>query len=183
MALLSVSEIREHVETPLDDDSVQRLLDALEAEIIRYAGEIGSHTDYLTGRGAYLMLPRPVASITSITERTATGQTANDYLLAADDYVIVGGAMQLLRLYSGTRPRREWLERVTVVSVSQDDTAIRIGVLIDLFKLAEGYAPGLNSETVGSWTTQITNSSTWNASTERDAILSRLIEHGRIAVV
>jgi hypothetical protein len=45
------------------------------------------------------------------------------------------------------------------------------------------YQPGAASETVGSWTTQLASNAQWNNDAEREAILSRLVVHGRMSVV
>jgi hypothetical protein len=61
MTLLTVDQFREHVETSLVDDAIQRLLDDAEAEIIRYAGDLGSITELIDGGSSRLVLSRRAA--------------------------------------------------------------------------------------------------------------------------
>src|SRR4051812_3591782 len=100
MTLLTVDQFREHVETSLVDDAIQRLLDDAEAEIIRYAGALGSRTELVDGGSGRLVLTRPVGSITSVTETFGT----TDTILAADDYR-QRNVYVLERLYTGTNGR------------------------------------------------------------------------------
>jgi len=43
-SLLTVAELREHVQTALDDEAVWRLLDAAEEAIVEYAGSVETQT-------------------------------------------------------------------------------------------------------------------------------------------
>ena len=169
MAILDPGEFREHVTTALEDDALQRLLDAAEAEIVRFAGEPGAATDIRDGRGRFVTLSRPAASITSITETPwSTGTT-----LAADDYLLYPSGLVIERLPGGTHSRSHWHGRVTVVYTPVDDEAIRVGVQLDLVNLALNYSPGAGMEVIGSWTEQFNQAVGANRG-EADAILSRL---------
>ena len=82
-SLLTVAELREHVQTALDDEAVWRLLDAAEAEIIEYAGSVETQTEFVRGGGGTITTRRPIDTITSIVERTDSYVPVT---LAADDY-------------------------------------------------------------------------------------------------
>lgn len=170
MAILTVDEFREHVTTALEDDAVQRLLDAAEAEIVRAAGAPGSTTDIVPGGSRLIALSRPASSITSVTETRYSTST----VLAANDYLLHPGGFILERLYTGTNPSYGWRGQATVAYTPVDDEAIRIGVQLDLVQLALNSNPGTTAETIGSWTEQLASNSAWNASKERASILSRL---------
>lgn len=169
MAILDVEEFREHVTTALEDDAVQRLLDAAEAEIVRYAGAAGAATDIRDGRGRFITLSRPAASVTSITETPWSTATT----LAADDYLLYPSGLVIERLPGGTHSRSHWHGRVTVAYVPQDDDDIRVGVQIDLVSLALNYEPGKGMEVIGAWTEQFAQAAEGNRD-QFDAILSRL---------
>lgn len=169
MTILTVDELREHVSSPLEEDALQRLLDGAEAEIVRYAGEPGSVTVVRDGRGRFITLDRPAASITSISEtRWSTSTT-----LAADDYLLRPSGTVIERLPGGTNSRHEWAGRVTVIYTAVDDDAIREVVQIDLVTLALNYEPGKGMEVIGSWTEQFASAAEGNRD-QFDAILSRL---------
>lgn len=177
--LLTVAELREHVETSLGDDAVQRLLDGLEAEIVRYAGPPGEQTDRIRGGQQLITLLRPTSRIVSVSESWYTTTTTLD----PDDYELLPNGQQLLRKRTGPNPRYHWWWDVTVVSIASDDDDIRIGVLLDLFRLAEDFDPGVTSEQIGAWMEQRSANSQWNQSTARESILGRLDDGPWMAIV
>lgn len=145
MTLLTVTQLRGHVESDLDDTALQRLLDSEDAEIVRLFGPVSSATELHAGGAdvVQLVLDRQIASITSVTEVVDGTSTT----LSADDYRQWWG-QSLERLDDGTNPRSSWGERVTVVYVPNDATAQRTAVLIQLVQLALRYT-GLRQESVG----------------------------------
>lgn len=181
MTLLTPDDVREFDSTGLSDDALQLLLDAAEAEIVRFAGDSDSHTEWFAGGQRVLALARPAASISSIVENEDWG--GSTVTLAADDYIVDPSGYLLYRVATGTHPRWRWWGRIVVTYAPGDDEAIRKGVELDLVRLMESYAPGQTSETVGAWTTQLASNSVWNNDKERAAILSRLVSHGRMLVV
>jgi hypothetical protein len=169
MAILTVDEFREHVSTSLEDDAVQRLLDAAEAEIVRYAGAPGSASEVYTGQGRFITLASPAASIASVTEyRSGTTTT-----LAADDYFLYPSGLVLERITGGTHPWHCWRGRAVVTYVPADDADIRIGVQLDLVNLALNFEPGKGMEVIGAWTEQFAQAASANRQLFDD-ILSRL---------
>lgn len=169
MAILSVEDFREHVSTTLEDDAVQRLLDAAEAEILRYAGDPGAASEVYTGQGRYITLARPAASVSSITETRYTTTTT----LAADDYFLYPSGLILERLTGGTNSSRYWRGRSVVTYVPRDDADIRVGVQLDLVNLALNFEPGKGMEVIGSWTEQFSQAAEANRELF-DGILARL---------
>lgn len=146
MALLTLAQMREHVETDLVDDALQRLIDAEEEEILRRLGAPLTQTESFPVRSqTQLYLSRRASTIVSITEEIEGGATTT---LAADDYELWWN-QSLEREPDGTNPRSSWGERVTVVYTPQDTTAQRIGLLVQLVQLAVRYT-GVQSESIGS---------------------------------
>lgn len=143
MALLVVGQIREHVETDMNDNALQRLIDAEDAEIVRRFGAPTTQTDVLRGGEERLFLSQLASTITSVTEEVAHTTT----VLATDDYE-VWWSQELDRLTDGTNGRRTWGERVTVVYVPQTMTAQRVACLTQLVQLAVRYN-GVTQESIG----------------------------------
>lgn len=172
--ILSVEEYRTlDAADAFEDEALQALLDATEAEIVRAAGGTDSVTEFHAGGGGRLALLRPASSITSITETDSAGGVVT---LAADDYLLYPAGVALERLSTGTNPGSRWYGRVTVTYVPADQDALRRGVQYDLMKLTMSYNPGLTSEQVGQWTRSFASNSAWNTDEERQAILARLLE-------
>ncbi len=164
MALLTVPQLREHVETPLPDAAVQRLLDDAEAAITAQVGPVGTVSETIQGGYSTLILSRPVGAVTSI--------VANGTTLAANDYR--AGSYVLSRLTGGTNPASYWAGSVVVTYTPADDTATRQRVQIELVRLALTYNPGLTSETIGDWSQTFASNSVYNYQIERDGILATL---------
>lgn len=166
--ILTPDELREHLTTALVDAALQRLLDAAEYLIVDRIGPPGARTEIVGGGTRYLTVSRPIESVVSVTETLLS----DSRLLAASDYRIRGYLLE--RLITGTNGRFRWWGDATVVYSPVDDSALRAEVQIDLCKLAVTSNPGLTSETVGAWTEQYASNSVWNATKEREAILSIL---------
>lgn len=148
MALLTPPQLRQHVETDLPDAALQRILDAEEAEIVRRYGAHATATELVAGGKRSLVLQRPAASVTSVTEVVAGWIGETSTVLAPDDYRLWFGNLMLERLGTGTNPRDRWGDRVTVVYVPQDRATQRTLVLVNVCKLAVSYS-GVASQQIG----------------------------------
>lgn len=144
MALLTVTQIREHVETDLSNDALQRLIDSEDGEITRRFGAPTTQTETLKGGESYVFLSRLVTSITSVTEEVDETTTT----LAVDDYDLWWN-QALERDADGTNGRSTWGDKVTVVYVPQTTTPQRTLLLIQLVQLAVQYS-GVQSASIGS---------------------------------
>lgn len=141
--LLTVGELREHLETDLPDEALLRIVTAEEAEIIRRYGAHATAAETLPGNGEWLILERTATSITTVTEIDADVTT----VLAANDYRLCQGR-QMERLHTGANPRSFWAPLVTVAYVPVDMTAQRKLALVQLATLAAKYT-AMKSESVG----------------------------------
>lgn len=172
--LLTVAEARKHLTdypTGADyDDALRRLLEAAEGAITERAGPTGNRTEWHTSDKTFIFPYRSVSAVVSITETVGTTVTA----LAANDYRVWPGGRMIERLVTGTNARGSWTGLVTIVYASDADIAQREAVQVLLVQQFLNYHPGLNSETIGSWTQQFTANSVFNWAIERDAILSTL---------
>lgn len=171
MTLLTLAQVREHVETDLVDDALQRLIDAEDEELLKRFGAPTSQTEILRGGGTHLYLTRLVSTITSIAERVEDTTTT----LATDDYDLWWN-QALERKDDGTNARDIWGERVTVVYVPQDQTSQRIMTLIQLVQLAVRYT-GVQSESVGSGDYAVGN---LDYQHERERLLRKLEPRGGV---
>lgn len=146
MALLTVANVREHIETDLGDPPLQRLLDDADAEIVkRYGPHVGPVTEIIDGgREGLIFLSRPVVSITSVTEQNALTST----VLAANDWRGWYGNRALERLNSGPNGAEGWGSRITIVYTPADEQAERKRVTLDMVRIAIRYE-AVQSETIG----------------------------------
>lgn len=176
---LTVDQLREHVQSALGDDALQRLLDDSEAEIIRYAGDSGDVTELIDGGYQRLSLSGAASAITSVSE--TVGSTI--YTLDATDYRQRAEGYVLERLTSGaTHPSSVWRRLVTVIYTPVDGEAIRTLVQLDLIKLQLDFNAGLVSERIGDWS-QTFQQGSQTQENLRDAILSRLTHAPSMRVV
>lgn len=135
-AILTLAQLREHLETDLTDPAVQRIIDADDAEIIRRLGAVATQAEVRKGGEQYLTLARAAASITSIVERYAIAGTGyQDITLATNDYNLLADGYKIERLFTGTNPNAVFLGIVTVNYVPKDTLAERIALLVRLVTL------------------------------------------------
>lgn len=151
MAILTVSQLQEHLETDLGSDALQRLAEATEEMIDREDGGTAAVTedfdafDFLSGRDRRIYTTRAISAITSITERESPDDDVTT--LSADDYRQQGDRT-LTRLRDGTNPRLFWAPHVRIVYTPVVDSSIRELVQIDLVKMAINYT-GAQRERMG----------------------------------
>lgn len=148
MPLVTKAEVREHIETDLGDDALDRLIDDADAEIIRMHGEHTTQTEQLLGGNVFLILSRPASSITTVTEILKGTLPDSETTLSADDYDLWPDGRRLERLGDGTNQRETWGDVIEITYTPTDETAQRTRAEIDLVKLAIEYK-GLNSEGIG----------------------------------
>lgn len=171
MALLTLVQLKEHIEAELADDALQRLLDAAEQTVEERFGVVTLQVDkyvvddslYPEGRDQSVILTREAGSITTVTEQLFSAAADT---LAADDYDLRG--LLLERLDTGTNPRQKWGHRVIVTYVPFDDSSQRIPVIVNLVKLELAYR-GQKSEKAGDY-----NMDSREYHKERESILGAL---------
>jgi hypothetical protein len=155
--MLTVGEFRKHVSTPLDDDAVQRLLDAAEEDIRTY-----THSEVISPVGDWLPLSHEAETVIAAHE---AGE-----VLPVTSYKVVGNI--LVRLNEGTRPRRRWYGPIEVEYTARSNEATREMVQLSLVKFDLNYEPGVEQTTIGSFNEMFVT----DPARERRRILSRLNE-------
>ncbi len=149
MTILTTTELREHIETDLGDDALQRLADDAESLIIATAGETGSRTEnfnafgFPSGRDRVIFAALAIDTITSINERDDLD--GDPTTLSSDDWE-KQGKRQLFRLGGGTNPRSLWAQHVTLIYQPVVDTTIRKMVQVDLVKLENMFSGAAREE-------------------------------------
>ncbi len=135
MSFVSVAEVRDKIQTDLDDT---RLLVIIANEEAALTARLGAPPDGATTvteaiyntDGGTLYLKRPVTSITSVHETITIGDTAS--ALVASDYYLIAARGQLVRLASGV----QWGQVATVVYVPGDSAALWKQVIIELIRIS-----------------------------------------------
>lgn len=141
--ILSVDEVRQHVETDLSDMALQQRIAEADALIVRRAG---AHTGVVAelhslAPGAELLFTRrDIDTGESVVVKTIVGGV--ETTLTVDVDYVIDSVRQVRRIGCAWTP----LVRITYTPVS--DAAIRKGVLIDLVRLALTYQ-AVNAESVG----------------------------------
>ena len=167
-ALITIDSLREHVETDINNLALQRILDAVDDEIVASVGphaSTGDVTELIMGGDVGLFLARPYTTITSISEVFGTAAAVT---LSTDDYRSWFGNRTLQRLTDGTNPQSRWGDRVTVIYEPLTDDNMRILSTIELVQLSLQYS-GLQSEQAGDY-----RSTAKDHAKERAGIINRL---------
>jgi hypothetical protein len=145
MSLVSVDEVRALIETPLEDEALEALIEREEAVMVK---RIGPNYDALVplvevweGDGKEVFLNRPITTITTITEAECLGDDPT--ALTTDEFYVWHKQGRLTRL-----PKWKcWGSVVTVTYQPEDDTETRKALLIELLRLTLERT-GLKSENV-----------------------------------
>lgn len=146
---VTLADARARLETDLDDPTLLRILDAAVESVNDAAGDPLSQVEtFIDHEGRFLVLSRPISSITSVTERV--GLESDAVTLVDDDYRQTG-KYQLLRLGNGTNPRSRWGRQVDVTYVPDIDPELRDRVVLDLAQIDVEFR-AFDSEVVGDWT-------------------------------
>jgi hypothetical protein len=158
MALLTVAELREHVESALPDPALERLLASAEEVTASWAGpltfdedgQVVDVTEVVNAPGRKLIaLPQTPTAITSVTDLRGAVETILDpsaYRLE-ERKVGVRSCGAWLRRVDG----KTWSDRTTVAFTPLDDSATRRTVLIQLVALELNFQPGMASQGAGPW--------------------------------
>lgn len=181
MTLLTVAEFRTFVETDLEDEPLQVLLDAAEIAIDAVLGDLdylGDRVDIRNGGSTIIFLSRVTGSITSITE--TVGDTVTE--LDPDDWLLRSDGVSIERLSNGTNSPSwwggvpgGWSGRVTVSYTPADDLADRKRVQVGLMRLEINQAQGATSFTIGGYSESGGSASGLTYLQSREALLASLL--------
>ncbi len=185
MTLLTVAELREHINSERPDAALQALLDAAEASIVDVVGSPAAVTEYINAMAPgdgyapwgltlglkRISLSRQIGAITSITEYLGPYGDPGT-VLDVTDYRASG--FVVTRLPAGTNPRGSWGQRVVVVYTPADETAGRIRVQIGLVRLDLNAEPGLAQQITEGFAERFSGAGLLNYSEERADLLASL---------
>ncbi len=189
MTLLTVPELREHINSALPDAALQHLLDASEATIVDVVGAPGAITEYINAMAPgdgyapwgltlglkRISLSRQLGTVTSVTEYIGPYGDPGT-VLDATDYRASG--FILTRLPDGNHKRGSWSQRVVVVYTPADETADRIRVQIELVRLELNSKPGLAQQITEGFAERFSGFGLLNYSEERADLLASLLSVG-----
>lgn len=164
---LTVDDVRAVVETDLDDDALQRAIDANVEAVGRSAGKAATQTESHRALGApVISLRRRHTDVTEIVERR--GRYSESVTLDPTDFRVFGD-YEIVRLPSGANPATTWGDEVEVTYVPEVDAALRDEVTLKLVEVdvEEG---AYDTEKVGDWS----GSADWKK--KRKALLARVRE-------
>ena len=189
MALLD--RVQARVETDLDPEELQRLIDEALSEIEDRFGPIADPANPITvtrdGDRRRLDLARPIDAdhdieVAEHVSSWGTGETTTE--LAADDFRLRNGGRTLERLATGTNARTRWGTRVDVTYVPVNDGNQRQEVTIKLVQLAVEYE-GVAIRRVGDTaTTHTSGAAAGNLiyGQEREKLLQSLAPRGGMLI-
>jgi hypothetical protein len=149
MTLLTVAELREHVETSLPDPALERILASGELAIAQWAGPLEldgddqvlpvTETVRAPGRTLLRLHQVPVA-VSAVVDVQGGVETE----LGPDEHRVEDRYLRRL----GTA---RWGERSVVSYTPTDDSAVRRTVLVQLCQLELNVQPGMASQGAGPW--------------------------------
>jgi hypothetical protein len=146
MSLVTPAEVQAMLDTDLEEEELQVVIDREEAAMVK---RIGPHYDPAQplveiiegGSSNDLFLPRVIKEVVTVTEARRLGNEATE--LTTDDYHAWRSQGRIVRL-----PRRLcWGAEVTVTYHPEDDNEARKVALIELIRLSMERTP-LKSESV-----------------------------------
>jgi hypothetical protein len=149
MPLLTVAQLREHVETSLPDAALERILAAAGQAIATWAvpldldedDAVGDVTERVWAPGRpFLRLHQVPTASTSVTDVHDGIET----LLDPSGYRLVDRYLRRLG-------ERAWGEWTTVVYTPTDDSAVRRTALVQLCQLELNVQPGMAAQGAGPW--------------------------------
>jgi hypothetical protein len=150
MTLLTVAELREHVESALPDTALERILAGCELAIAQWAGPLSFDedgaieevADVASAPGRVLLrlrqAPAAVSSVVDIHGDVESELEPTAYRIEERYLRRLGGAV--------------WGQWTRVTHVPVDDSAVRRTVLIQLVQLELNVQPGMASQGAGPWT-------------------------------
>ena len=157
--------IRDHIETGLSDDALNELVAQMTAEVESRFGTDDPMTVIRAGDfGTIIRLQRPASSITSVVEKSRNFETIET--LDPTLYTLSSGGRTLYR------HQCTWSPVVVITYTPVPEAAMREGMIVDLVKLALAFN-GLESETIGDYSYQVSDNSAAGYESRRQQILGR----------
>ena len=134
--LLTVPQAREHVQTGLTDSALERVIDGEDAYIRRQVGEhdpSGALTHEEEEPGEYVNLPRPAASVSSVSIEYFLGGA---YTVPTSYYRLTNGGRTVRLIYPYIFDLGSQYSRAVITYDPEPENAERRAALIELVRLA-----------------------------------------------
>lgn len=167
--MITITDVRARVETDLDDVTLQRIVDGVQKEIERHAGNETQQIEAFTQLGTdFITLARRAQSITSVAERRSS--LSDETLLVEDvDFRVIDP-------YKIRRLNTDWGEEVVVDYVPESDPNVRDRVALDIAQMDIEFR-SFQSESLGDWSGNQTD-----YSARRSALLAQVREGSGIVI-
>lgn len=153
---ISVEQLRERIETAVEDAALEDLIGAQEQILDRWAGPLSAAGDYEEPdpvvethervRGSLIELRHRPFSIDTVTLYQGSWDTDGTAFLEEDDWRL---------LYDNVVARNDgapWGGRVVIEYVPTNDLLIRRNAIVKLCELELNWQPGLGAEGAQGWT-------------------------------
>ena len=169
MSTLTVVELQAQVDTDLECDTLQDIIDSAERDIDEYIGPATAYTvEFDPELLTIIRLPIGTTAIVSVVEFTDAHSDPTKTTLSTDDYELSSDGWDLRRLSDGTNQRSIWGWHVVIVLTPVADVARRKSVAIQLSRIDITHT-GYKSEKAGDWSGTVQD-----LDAERRRILRRL---------
>jgi len=137
--LLTVSELRALVSSPLDDTQLSTIISWVEAEITNaigaaYVDSSTTITETVRGQGKNIFVKRPIESVSSVTEYASLQDTTGTSLTENEEFYVWNdeGRIERIGRVLGTSG---WGAYVQVAYVPRDDREKRKRAIVDLVRV------------------------------------------------
>lgn len=169
MSTLTVVELQAQVDTDLECDTLQDIIDSAERDIDEYIGPATAYTvEFDPELLTVLRLPIGTTAIVSVVEFIDARSDPTKTTLSADDYELSADGWDLRRVSDGTNQRYLWGWHVVIVLTPVADVARRKSVAVQLSRM-EIIHTGYATEKTGDWSGTVQD-----LDKERRRILRRL---------
>lgn len=127
---VTLVDLKARVESDLDDEVLQRILDSNLESVERSAGNADSEVEHHEALGTRdIVVSRPIASVDQVVERYR--RSSDPVTLSANDYRLVG-KYKLYRMTDGDNPASSWGREVEVTYTPEVDQQVRDRMTLDL---------------------------------------------------
>ena len=169
---LTIAQVREHVQTDLVDAAIQRIIDAVNADITARLGPSAGIVALRRGGDKLIYLGRKAGSISEVIE----WYESTEYTLDATDYKLHADGYRIERLDDGVNSADEWRGLVKVTFDPADAEAEARALLeLNLIRLDISQA-GVKSESVGDVSVTYLDPKEYAA--QREALFSQFAKRG-----
>lgn len=173
MGILTRDELREHVETSLSNDALDRVLAAAEAKLEDWAGPfVPPGSGDTNAEDVTETIFQPGVRILPLRQRVALDDDGNPLIASVTEYpwgattgTDVGESLYVVRPDGLDRGPYWWPYRTVVTYTPANTLALRQMAIVELVRISIAWDPALASQSIGDW------SESYRAGTDREAAI------------